>query len=267
MSDWKQIASRLRIGESRKVSCCGSSPSAYVSYTPHGLRFGPCFRCGHTEFVKHDQRSAAEIMAARRIPAPTKTAAIPAGALPLSDASVPSIARLFVLKIGWSPEAADYTMGTRYDTQTQRLLFPIPEGYMSRSLSNAPPKWIKYGASEHSHVMLRGTAATTTCVVVEDLLSGYAVQRAGYTACVVLGTSVTDAALAGLARYESVLGWFDNDPGGDKGFRTLRKRLGVFGIDPQRIRTAHDPKIYSANEIRRFLNAGHPTTADHEVPQ
>lgn len=256
-ADWKQAARQLRNGESRKISCCGKDRSAYISNTTQGLRIGPCMRCGFKDFEPHGERSVADILASRRLPAPSRVASIPASATPLYTSSVPSYARLFVLRAFFTPEEASDAHGFRYDPETRRVLVPIPSGYLSRRVDpgdRTSPKWIKYGASDVSFSLLgrRGGAV----VVVEDIISGMAIDRAGTDALVILGTSPTDGACAALSRYSRVHCWTDGDKAGDAAYRKLRSRLGLYGLEVERIRTDEDPKHLHQDTIRRMLNDG-----------
>lgn len=252
---WQQQASKLRIGQSKKVPCCGSGPSTYISYTQHGLRIGPCFRCGYKDFVPHKERSAAQIMAARRLPEPSKSASMPTSAVSMYEPSVPSYARLFVLLSGITPEEATDEYGIKYDPERDRVLFPINEGFLSRRVSpwDTSPKWIKYGASETTyHALHRDHELLVT---VEDVLSGLVVWRAGFSSIVLLGTAISDGAAVAMDPYRRILCWTDGDKAGDQAFRRLRKRMALFGKIPERIRTASDPKLVHASEIRRIINA------------
>tara|TARA_R110002020_G_scaffold448351_1_gene661128 strand:+ start:234 stop:1001 length:768 start_codon:yes stop_codon:yes gene_type:complete len=255
MSEWQAIARTLRIGQSRKITCCGSGPSTYVSNSPSGIRIGPCFRCGYKEYEPHKERSAAEIMASRRLPPPTKTASVPSRAVPLSDPSVPSYARLFMLKAGFTPEESYDEHSIVYDPEKDRVLVPIPDGYLSRRVASwdKGPKWIRYGGSNTTCV-LYGRGGDTV-VAVEDCLSGLKIAKAGYTALVILGTSLSDGAATRLADYKQVLVWTDGDAAGDKAHRHIRKRLGAFDKTVSRIRTDEDPKSIPLHEIRRTLDA------------
>lgn len=253
--DWKQVARQLRIGESRKISCCGKDRSTYVSHTTKGLRIGPCLRCGHKDFEPHGERSAAAILASRRLPAPKKVASMPASAVPLYTSCVPYYAHLFVLKAFFTPEEASNEHGFRYDPETRRVLVPIPDGYLSRRVDpndRTSPKWIKYGASDVSYYLLgRGG---DTVVVVEDIISGMAIHRAGTDALVILGTSPTDGACAALSHYRRVLCWTDGDKAGDAAYRKLRSRLGLYDLEVGRIRTEQDPKHLHRGTIKELID-------------
>lgn len=68
----------------------------------------------------------------------------------------------------------------------------------------------------------------------------------------VLGTNVSKSHV-GKFRDRDVIGWFDNDAGGRKGWVSLRKACGPLGIEPVRIHSDRDPKTYSKAEIREFI--------------
>ncbi|WFG40867.1 hypothetical protein ParaKuw1_00034 [Paracoccus phage ParKuw1] len=64
----------------------------------------------------------------------------------------------------------------------------------------------------------------------------------------VLGTTVGPTQATILSDRE-VIGWFDGDAAGRKGYVKLRKALGPYGVAPLRIQTERDPKTYGREAI------------------
>lgn len=93
-------------------------------------------------------------------------------------------------------------------------------------------------------------------VVVEDVLSAIAVNRAGWPAFALLGTSVS-ASQAGRIAAPLVIGWFDNDPAGDKAWLRLRRKLALHPCSLTRVQTERDPKNIWRSEIQRILEHKH----------
>ncbi len=258
--DWQEIAKSLRIGQSRKIPCCGSSPSTYVSQTDHGLRLGPCFRCGHTEFVKHGKRSASEILAARRALPSNATFTLPSTAVPISSETVPSPARLWFLKHGITPEQAD-DWGCRWDgdtgdgegrTPSRRVLIPVEGGYLSRAVLGERPKWVNFCPKDIGCVRFHRTGASRV-VVVEDVLSAYKVYLAGYASICALGTTITTQTRLALCEYERITGWFDDDAAGDKAWTKLRQAMRLNTGTLDRVITPDDPKVLHYGAIKEKL--------------
>tara|TARA_R110002012_G_scaffold154933_2_gene315662 strand:+ start:1727 stop:2518 length:792 start_codon:yes stop_codon:yes gene_type:complete len=258
MDDWKAIARSLGIGQKRKVVCCGSSPSAYVSQDIHGIRFGPCFRCGHREYEKHEGLSAKQVMAMRSTMNSERSAtAVPKRCVSLVDGT--SNAHLWVLGSGLSPEEANDVYGFRFDPYLNRVVLPLSGGYLSRRIENdKSPKYILHGNAEH--FTLQGKTPEYTlqgkepCVVVEDIISAIKVNRAGFSVTAILGTSIGATLGAVLSEHPLLICWTDGDKAGDDAYVKLRKSQRLYETAIRRVRTELDPKHYSKAEIRRYID-------------
>lgn len=246
---WQEIAKSLPIGQSRKISCCSEDRTSYVSQDKHGLRMGPCFRCGDRRFVRHGPRSVAEILAARQaVEEAVKLRSIPARALPMSHPETPTEAILWVLSAGISPELAETKYGMRYDPVTGRVCIPIPQGFLARAVFDEKPKYIKAGASRTEMYELISYDESLV-VMTEDILSAIAVNRAGYNSIAALGTAVTEKIAARLGKFSNIIVWTDADKAGDNAWITMRKRMGLYPTCLKRIRTQEDPKNINRAEI------------------
>ena len=104
---------------------------------------------------------------------------------------------------------------------------------------------------------------SSAIVLVEDLLSGWKVSEAGYTALSVCGTSLLPSYITLLLeRGSPVVTWFDPDAGRQLGMRPGRiaagkhgstlKRLGLQVYD---VLSERDPKGHHLSEIKSYVDA------------
>lgn len=147
----------------------------------------------------------------------------------------------------------------RWHETIRRVLIPIYgedgqlDGVLGRAVYGERPKYR----------MLSGAANTffrapwvdsDTCVVVEDVLSAIAVNRAGVNAVAVLGTAITPEHAAHITeRVARVVGWFDPDTAGDKAWQRLRGKMGLYPVTLRRVQTSADPKTLHRQQIREAL--------------
>lgn len=175
----------------------------------------------------------------------------------LYAASVPSAAHVWVLKAGLTPERATDEYGIAWSDRSRRVIVPIlhngePTGqWTGRAVDGRKPKYLMPRGSVGAYWYgLRGDR--TPCVVVEDVLSAIRVYEAGYSSMAVLGTTISLGA-RDVWSGRGVVGWFDNDGGGRKGWIALRKACGTLGIDPLRVKSDRDPKTYSKTAITQYI--------------
>ena len=256
---WQETARTLRIGSKRKTVCCSTDRSAIISNGDHGVSFY-CFRCGRNEFEQHTERSIAEILKTRRAIedlAAQQIPKMPSTAVPLTQG--PKEAWRGVLKGGLTPEQASGPFGMMWHEETRRVLIPIYRngdlhGLLGRAVFGERPKYRMLGGPADTLYALPQHPVRVS-VVVEDILSAIAVWRAGANALAVLGTTVTPVQAAEIAKgTKCVVGWFDDDPAGDKAWQTLRKRMALYPVELHRITTKQDPKRLHRSHIRGLLN-------------
>ena len=244
---WKNEAKRLRIGQHRKIMCCGSDPSAIINNGDAGVSIY-CFRCGRQDWEKHGPRSVAEIMAMRRaVEVIERAASMPHDALALMDG--PPEALLWVLRGGLSPEEANDRYGFRWEPDSNLVLIPIHNGVLGRDVHGGRPKYRMFGPGRHMWLSGGGLGVT---VVVEDVLSCIAVNRAGYASLAVLGTSISSVQ-ATWAANTNVVGWFDADKAGDAAWVRLRQAMALYPGEINRLRTDKDPKCYHQRTIQTLI--------------
>lgn len=176
---------------------------------------------------------------------------MPAKAVPLSEG--PREGWQWVLRGGLTPEEATDKYGMRWDEDTRRILTPIPGGLLGRAIYGERPKYRMYTNSPGA-LYWPSQRPSGPVVVVEDILSAIAVDRAGWAAVAVLGTSISPVQAAEIAAGRDLaIGWFDGDKAGDQAYIRLRKRLSPHQLAVVRIRTDKDPKQLHRADLRALL--------------
>ncbi len=244
---WIDSARRLKIGDNTKIMCCGSDASAMINNGDRGVSLY-CFRCGRQEWEPHGPRSLKEIMATRRaVEVIERAASMPPDALPLMDG--PREALLWVLSGGLSPEMANDDYGFRWAPDSRLVLMPIQHGIIGRDVFGGRPKYRMFGQGR-SYWLSEGHTGVT--VVVEDILSAIAVNRAGWTSLAILGTSISSVHAA-LAANDTVVGWFDKDAAGKRAYVRLRKSMGLHPAHVVKVFTDVDPKHLHRAKINQEI--------------
>ncbi len=247
------------MGSKRKIACCTNAATAYISNSDAGVSFY-CFRCGERDFVKHDQRSIAEIAATRRreelLMRDQTSLTMPDDAVSLTEA--PDRAIVWLLQGGLLPERAEHVFGFRWHDGLQRVLFPVVDargftsGISGRSVDPAMrPKYKVFKGSASLYWALR--PRSLDIVLVEDVLSALAVYSAGFSAVALSGTSLTAADALKIDEHVPLGGkviiWTDPDAAGDHGAATVRKRFKLTGATVVRVQSEVDPKRVHQKEI------------------
>lgn len=248
---WLDVARKLPYGAKRKIDCCGTSPTAYVSQDAKGARFGPCFRCGRREYEAHGPRTLAEIMVLRKQEqAFAAKRAMPDSCISLADGPVE--AQLFVLQAFITPEWATTHLGFKYDPESDRVLMPITGGFLARAIRSwQKPKYIK--AAPDSTEMFALHRSVKACAVVEDILSACRIYEAGTSSTAVLGTSIGKTTAAHLGSYDVLLAWFDPDKAGEAARKRLRKAMRLYDVQIINIRSDVDPKRLHRGKIKELI--------------
>lgn len=250
---WLTLAKALRIGRTTKTQHCGTDRSALVSHNDRGYSLH-CFRCHVREFSPHGERSLREIMEQRRqADILGQSEGIPDHATTCEH--WPHHVAAWVLRCNLPLEAACYEFGFRFDVRSGRLLIPLigQAGFLGRATRGEKPKWRIYGTGS-SYALLSGQQGYL--VVVEDVMSAIAVNRAGWPALAILGTSITEAH-AQIMAVPNLVCWFDSDSAGNEAWIKLRKRMALWPTKLTRIMTKRDPKFIHRAEIKVLLEAAH----------
>jgi hypothetical protein len=100
-------------------------------------------------------------------------------------------------------------------------------GYQVRNYEGTP-KYLTYTSFGFS-MLTRDDYPNRPWVIVEDLLSSYKLQQAGYTTMCLLGTKLSQVARAKLVaeKPERVVVWLDDDMAGHVGTVELLRELGA----------------------------------------
>lgn len=239
---------------------CGSSPAAHINNTTKGISI-KCHRCDHTDFVAHSGLSFADIMRMRQKADELRGYRVRPDTVPLAEG--PEAAWLWVLKAGLSPERATEQYGIRWIPKYDRILIPILEqgedtgGWIARSLIKGVPKYVASVSAAGKHWISRDDGSQFI-VVVEDVLSAIAVDRAGFMVVAAMGTAFPVGLLGRISNVaRRVQPWLDNDMGGLAGTRGLRKAARQWPVTVlPSIKTELDPKRYSASQIREIITKG-----------
>ena len=249
----------MQTGSKRKFQHCGNSAAANVWKTQFGIGFH-CYRCKESDFEKFGVRSVAEVLEARAAfdTLSARTTRIPSNAVRLDEPSVPAEARVWVLRAGLSPEEATERYGFAYHSDTRRVFIPIGDKtVLARAVFREDvPKYKLFGLMDGLLYHLTGTQ--TPLVLVEDVLSAIKVNKAGYSSCAILGTSISPETLATLSAIApDIVIWLDPDKAGLFGRSYIKKALGLYPVNVRYARTEStvDPKYLSTAEISTTIEA------------
>jgi hypothetical protein len=125
----------------------------------------------------------------------------------------------------------------------------------------APMKWDRYKLTDEDGNVLCGklsiynTKGSTTCVLCEDPISAIKLDMAGYAGVALMGTDISSEDLLKLSYlYDKLVVWLDNDsdPIKEKAEGIYRRAL-MFIVNTNIIRALEDPKKYSLESIRSYL--------------
>lgn len=253
---WQDQARQLGFGHKIKIPCCSSDPSSYISNSKHGIRMGPCFRCGHTDFERHAGLTIQERLAMRSAVEELKGLKYKPATVSITEA--PQEAWLWCLQAGISPEDATNTYSFGWSDKSQRVIVPILQdmrdtgAFIARAVDKrTKPKYV-LSANAKGKYWYAGTGPT---VIVEDILSAIAVHRAGYRSVAAMGTHFTPELLDIATRTGELVAWLDDDEAGKKAYRYLRKQIGLWDVKFYRVQSNRDPKLHGADEIRQLVEA------------
>lgn len=250
---WQDAARNLPLGQRRKVKHCSTSPTAYISKGINGLSIH-CFRCGCTEFEPIAEHSIADLKARNSLDSVTKLRGMPTDAA--SVCTSPTTCVAWLVQGGLTPEKAD-EHGMRWHEPSRRLLIPIYDhagkvsGLLARAVNGERPKYMMLQGSPGVHYPKPSSGKRI--VVVEDVLSAIACNRAGYNAAAMLGTSLTPPEARHIGAHDEVVVFMDPDNAGDLGARSIRKRLSLYPCSVRIVRAARDPKYIGSACIREAV--------------
>lgn len=252
MTSWQTLARSLRFGESRKVTCCGTDRTTYVSNDVAGIRTGPCFRCGYRDFEPHRGVSQTQLLAWRA--QDTKAAGRPAPRL-VGSAEWPRDVLVWLGKAGISPAVAE-GYGAGWADKWQRFVIPCSidgkdtGAYTARSLTRGRPKYVAGGTGDAAWIGGDGRLV----VFVEDALSAWRIRAAGFRAAAAMGKSLRPALLEQALRgTTTAISWFDPDSGGREAYTRLRRQSGLWEQPLRVVTSLRDPKNHTREEIINYI--------------
>ena len=253
---WLPAAKELAVGQSQRVSHdCGSGHVMIVEHN-HDCYRAHCFRCNDDGYVGK-QASLAELLQARRQRERVDEEVGTAPPMPVvTDVTQWSQrARLWLYRAGFSPRDIA-KLGWYYHPPTKRVVLPVVQAgqvmyWTARAVEpDQQPKYLNPRVS----AQVIPTYGTGDCVVLtEDILSAAKVGRVT-EAWSMLGTKCKPCIVAAAVQAQRpILVWLDNDQAGHRGAVRTVNQLRAAGLDVRRLRSEHDPKMYSAHEIAALI--------------
>jgi DNA primase len=161
--------------------------------------------------------------------------------------------RVWLYRAGLS-NARIQELGFYWNAGMRRVVMPVLEGaklvyWQARGFDSNRPKYINPPVDKPLYKLGTGKIL----VVTEDMISAARVGEVT-EAWSILGTSVDDAKISALVRRGlPIRVWLDPDKAGLKGRRKLVPRLRAYGVDAVAIKADRDPKLYSKEEIMKYL--------------
>lgn len=238
---------------------CGPGKKLIVENKPEGYSAW-CHRCSDKGWFPHHRPSLAERIARLRKQEAAEQAAEASAAPPTPGLFDPSLwplhARVWLYKAGFSNDSIKDTLGAYYHERLDRVVLPvIRDGkciyWQARGFDPDRPKYLNPPIDKPLAFFGEGRL-----VLTEDILSAArvgAVERG----CAILGTSLDDGAVSHIAQCggQAVALWFDGDVAGRKARGTIQRSLRQLGVDVTIIRTSLDPKYYTNQQIKEFIQS------------
>jgi DNA primase (bacterial type) len=168
--------------------------------------------------------------------------------------SWPLPARVWLYKAGLSNQRI-IQLGFYWNPRMSRVVMPVLDGqrllyWQARGFDKDRPKYINPPIDKPLYKQGSGPVL----VLTEDMLSAARVAEVT-AAWSILGTSLLDD-----DKINDIIGtglpvrvWLDPDGAGLKGRRKIVPKLRSYGVDAVSIKTAKDPKLYSKEEIIKWL--------------
>lgn len=250
--DWLTIAKRLPLNTSTRARCCKDDKSAIISASLEGYRFY-CFRCGCSRFVEraegitvHDFAEANKAVEKLHCKMPNDAC----GELPIEGLN-------WLRKAGIDEDLRrDYNIC--YSPTLKRVLLPSYDSsgrltyLQARAVFDGQnPKYVNQAAVKkplfHSH-----QAVTSEVVLTEDILSAIKVGQV-FSAISLLGTKPVDTLFPALMPFDEVFVWLDPDDAGINGSIKIAHYCSLLGKPVYRVHSDKDPKYYSKQEIKQFI--------------
>lgn len=261
LDTWLPQAKTLALGQSRRFGhVCGPGRVLKADHKDEGYSAW-CHRCNDKGWHPHPQPSLAERIARlnAKKEADAKTEADFRPPMPAAwDASLwPLHARVWLYKAGLG-NAAIKAAGIYYCERLDRVVLPVIANdslayWQARGFDPDRAKYINPAVDKTKLIARYGSSGPL--VITEDMLSAI---RCGEVArgWSILGTNLSDhqaAAIREARGTHDVCIWLDPDKAGRMARSKVRNALALVGVEARIIRTDKDPKLYSREEIRRYI--------------
>jgi hypothetical protein len=235
---------------------CNGDSESVVLRNENGRISAKCYRCGAFQVVElggyvAKQKPVKEVERSR---------------LPPSDMSpnwqvFPSEARDWLGKANILPSME---LGISWSEKQKRLIIPANNPYqrwwLARSFDSKETRYKTIAGQKDAVFGFVGSFPRSDCIwICEDLLSMYRLNLAGANALALCTTTISDKAVALLARmrYNRAIVALDNDnPQVIMANSVIAKRLGWMK-QVERSSLLTDPKYYSHDELRKVCNELH----------
>ena len=148
-----------------------------------------------------------------------------------------------------------------YSSKYSRVIFPVYEGhnllfFQGRTILKVArdnPKWMNvYKSGRREIYFIANHLFSHEVVIVEDIISAVRVSHT-VDAYAMLSVHIPEDLIVELAKkYEVIYLWLDPD----KKMKTfnLMRRYRSFGLNVHLITTGKDPKYYSDDEVKRYID-------------
>jgi hypothetical protein len=256
---WLAQAQTLALGQSRRFDHdCGAGRTLKCDHKDDGWSAW-CWRCNDKGWHPKPQPSLAERLARlkEKRDTDTKAQADPRPPMPASwdPSEWPLYARVWLYRAALCNDTIR-GHGIYYCPRLDRVVLPVVAGgklvyWQARGFDADRPKYINPEIDKAALAACYGS--TGPIVLVEDILSAIRIGEVaeGWS---ILGTTLSDPLATRLrATGRTVALWFDGDAAGRKARARIKRTLSLVGVEPRIIRTDQDPKLYSTEEISRYI--------------
>jgi len=258
--NWIDVAKALPVGGHKKIGHdCGPGLCLVVFHNDNKYS-AYCHRCGpqppewkplptlaeRAAKAKEQETAEALVAADRRPPMPA-----------VYDLDEwPVEARLWLFKAGLS--RTEVTQGGfYYHPTTRRVVIPVVVNgslvyWQARQIfGSAGAKYLSMPGGREACVPVFGSGQGI--VLVEDLLSAYKIQTAGFRSLCLMGTKLLPLLWEFLLHEDDITIWLDPDRAGRDAAGEIRTKLQLVGKACRDVCTKRDPKFHSKAEIARIL--------------
>lgn len=259
----KAFKGRIPMGKKLRTKCCNSNTTAIISNTVSGIS-GFCFRCGASEFIKHDSISLADMrLAMESYVSKNTTSSVQ---LPKDFCRVlPKNIATWFFKYGiGDEEISKYNFG--YTAELCRIVLPVMSGdtltgVILRAIGDEKPKYLNIHKNAKAALWTTGyNNKVKRIVLTEDILSAVKTGKLIPSASL-LSTMISMEKLSAIfksfPKCEEILIWLDGDEAGIAGAKKVKASLDMIGLKNRIITTPKDPKEYSKDEIEAIIRGKH----------